>query len=92
MNQKRFPEEFKIEAVRQIVERGHPVVEVSARLGVSTHSSMSLLNSSTRGRARLWASQHLQIHWRLKCCFDRLNARPRTLPSSKGEVRVHLTP
>ena len=25
MNQKRFPEEFKIEAVRQIVERGHPV-------------------------------------------------------------------
>ena len=38
MNQKRFPEEFKIEAVRQIVERGHPVPEVSARLGVSTHS------------------------------------------------------
>ncbi len=38
MNQKRLPEEFKIEAVRQIVERGHPVAEVSARLGVSTHS------------------------------------------------------
>ena len=38
MNQKRFPEEFKIEAVRQIAERGHPVAEVSARLGVSTHS------------------------------------------------------
>ena len=38
MNQKRFPEEFKIEAVCQIVERGHPVAEVSARLGVSTHS------------------------------------------------------
>ena len=38
MNQKRFPEEFKIEAIRQIVERGHPVAEVSARRGVSTHS------------------------------------------------------
>ena len=38
MNQKRFPEEFKIKAVRQIVERGHPVAEVSARLGVSTHN------------------------------------------------------
>ena len=38
MNQKRYPEEFKIEAVRQIVERGHPVAEVSARLGVSQHS------------------------------------------------------
>lgn len=38
MNQKRYPEEFKIEAVRQIVERSHPVAEVSARLGVSQHS------------------------------------------------------
>ena len=38
MSQERFPEEFKIEAVRQIVERGHPVAEVSTRLGVSSHS------------------------------------------------------
>ena len=38
MSQKRYPEEFKIEAVRQIVERGPPVAEVSARLGVSQHS------------------------------------------------------
>ena len=38
MNQKRFPEEFKIEAVRQIVEQGHPVAEVSALLRVSTHN------------------------------------------------------
>ena len=38
MNQKKYPEEFKIEAVRQIVDRGHPVAEVSARLGVSQHS------------------------------------------------------
>jgi transposase len=37
MNQKRFPEEFKIEAVRQIVKRGHPIAEVSARLVFSTH-------------------------------------------------------
>jgi transposase-like protein len=28
MNLKRFPEEFKIEVVRQIGERGHPVLEV----------------------------------------------------------------
>lgn len=38
MSQKRYPEEFKIEAVRQIAQRGHPVAEVSARLGVSQHS------------------------------------------------------
>ena len=30
---KRYPEEFKIEAVRQVVERGYPVVEALSRLG-----------------------------------------------------------
>lgn len=34
----RYPEEFKIEAIRQVTERQHPVAEVAARLGVSTHS------------------------------------------------------
>ena len=38
MSQKRFPEEFKIEAVKQVTQRGHSVAEVSARLGVSQHS------------------------------------------------------
>ena len=38
MSNKRYPEEFKIEAVRQIVDRGHPVAEVATRLGVSQHS------------------------------------------------------
>ncbi len=36
--QKRFTEEFKIAAVRQITERGHKVADVASRLGVSTHS------------------------------------------------------
>lgn len=42
MNQKRFPEEFKIEAVRQIVERGHLVAEVSARLRPLHNSASSM--------------------------------------------------
>ncbi|HBO4397763.1 IS3 family transposase [Achromobacter xylosoxidans] len=33
-----YPEEFKIEAVKQITERGHGVADVSARIGVSQHS------------------------------------------------------
>ncbi len=33
-----YPEELKIEAAKQITERGHRVVEVSARIGVSQHS------------------------------------------------------
>ena len=38
MSGTRYPEEFKIEAVRQVVDRGYPVVEVASRLGVTTHS------------------------------------------------------
>jgi len=38
MSTKRYTDEFKIEAVRQIVEYGRPVAEVAERLGVSVHS------------------------------------------------------
>lgn len=38
MSTKRYPEEFKIEAIKQVTERGHTVADVSSRLGVSTHS------------------------------------------------------
>ncbi|MGP1693406.1 MAG: IS3 family transposase [Giesbergeria sp.] len=38
MSKQKYPEEFKIEAVKQITERGHKVADVSARLGVSQHS------------------------------------------------------
>lgn len=33
-----FTDDFKRDAVAQITERGYPAKEVSARLGVSTHS------------------------------------------------------
>lgn len=35
---KRYTEEFKIEAVKQITERGYSVQEVAERLGISTKS------------------------------------------------------
>jgi transposase len=38
MSSKRYTEEFKIEAIKQIAERRHPVAEVASRLGVSQHS------------------------------------------------------
>jgi transposase len=38
MSSKRYPEEFKLEAVRQVTDRGHSVAEVARRLGVTTHS------------------------------------------------------
>ena len=38
MSGKRYPEEFKIEAVKQIVDRGHNIADVAKRLDVTTHS------------------------------------------------------
>lgn len=35
MSSKRYTKEFKAEAVKQVTERGYPVSEVAARLGVS---------------------------------------------------------
>ena len=38
MSKQRYTEEFRIEAVKQVAERGHPVAEVASRLGLSQHS------------------------------------------------------
>jgi transposase len=38
MTSKRYTEEFKIEAVKQVTDRGYSVAEVAARLGTTTHS------------------------------------------------------
>ncbi len=38
MRHPQYTEEFKIEAVKQVVEQGHRVADVAARLGVSSHS------------------------------------------------------
>ena len=38
MSKPRFSDDFKRDAVHQVVERGYPVAEVSQRLGMSTHS------------------------------------------------------
>ncbi len=38
MSSKRYTEEFKIEAVRQVVDRGYSIAEVADRLGTTTHS------------------------------------------------------
>ena len=35
---KRYTEEFKIEAIKQVTERGYSVAEVAERLGTTTHS------------------------------------------------------
>ena len=38
MSSKRYTEEFKIEAVKQVTDRGHSAVEVANRLGITANS------------------------------------------------------
>ncbi|MHB0776037.1 transposase [Halomonas sp. WWR20] len=35
MSHQRYTEELKIEVIKQVMERGHPITKVAARLGVS---------------------------------------------------------
>ncbi len=45
MSNQRYTPEFKDEAVRQVLERGHSVPDVSERLGVSAHSLYKWVNA-----------------------------------------------
>lgn len=38
MSNKRYTDEFKREAVRQVIEHKHSIVEVAQRLGINKHS------------------------------------------------------
>jgi transposase len=49
MSDKRYTEAFKVEAIKQITERGHSVCDVSQRLGVSTHSLYAWLKKYGNG-------------------------------------------
>ena len=59
MTRQRYPETFKIEAVKQITERGRPVVNVARALGVSSHSLYAWLRQYGKP-----ADQHLQAEIR----------------------------
>ncbi len=48
MTRPRYPETFKIEAVKQITERGRPVADVARALGVSSHSLYALLKQYSK--------------------------------------------
>lgn len=49
----RHPEEFKIEAVKQVTERGLRVADVAERLGVSAHSLYAWVKRYSKPQAKL---------------------------------------
>ena len=60
MSSQRFTPEFKEEAVRQLIERGYSVTEVSARLGVSTHSLYKWVKAVTPDKTEKQAAELLE--------------------------------
>lgn len=96
MSNKRYTDEFKVEAVKQVTERGHAVVEVAARLDVSAHSLYQWVKcfSVPPAERRAGDDQQAEIR-RLKAELKRvseerdiLKRRQRTSPGSPGEVRL----
>ena len=52
MSGKRYPEEFKIEAVKQVTEKGYSVAEVATRLGTTTHSLYAWIKRYDQGKSK----------------------------------------
>ena len=67
---RRFTEEFKAEAVKQVTERGYSVADVSDRLGVST-KSLYLWLRQTKGSGKRKDESQVEIA-RLKAELKRV--------------------
>lgn len=52
MSGKRYPEAFKIEAVKQVTEKGYSVAEVATRLGMTTHSLYAWIKRYDQGQSK----------------------------------------
>lgn len=50
MSSKRYPEEFDIESVKQVTDRGHPAAEVASRLGCRCRRGMTSSSAIARRR------------------------------------------
>ena len=97
MKGKRYSEEFKREAVKQVTERGYSVSEVAKRLGTTTHSLYIWLkkydepNPPQAYKADL-AAENARLKADLKRMTeerDILKRPPRTLPATTSKVRLH---
>ena len=99
MSNHRYSPEFKDEAVRQIIEVGHSVSDVAARLGVSTNSLYKWVaavqpNTDSLKDDELIESKRENLKLRaelrrVKEERDILKRPPGTLPGTKGKVPVH---
>jgi len=66
MGKSNYSEDFKRDAVHQIVVRGYPVREVSRRLGVSTHSLYKWTKLYAQAAPKAGTTDHEAENRRLK--------------------------
>ena len=83
MSSQRFTPEFKEGAVRQVTERGYSVIEVSARLGVSTHSLYKWVKAVTPDKTEKQVAELLEA----KSKILRLRAQMRRVEEERDILK-----
>jgi len=89
MGSPRYSDEFKAEAVGQIVERGYSVKEVSERIGVSTHSLYKWLHADPRNPK---APKSAKANQELEVENARLKSELRRVQVSAPMINFLITP
>lgn len=98
MSGKRYSDEFKAEAAKQVIDHGRSVREVSRRLGVSIDSLYAWIREQRKALAMRQADASLAAeNRRLQAELKRVTEErgipkkwpPPTLPRGKGEALVH---
>jgi transposase len=102
VSHQRYTPEFKDEAVRQVIEKGHAVTEVAARLGVSIHSLYKWVKAASPNKEEKRSDELLDAKKeilkpraelrRTQEERDILKKPRRTLQGSPSKVRLHSCP
>jgi transposase len=99
MGKEKYSPEFKDEAVRQVIERGHTVRDVAKRLGISENTLYVWARAARptkrekQGDELTAAKRQIQkLEADLRRTQEERDIKkkpPRSLPGSPGKVRVH---
>jgi len=97
MGTERFTPEFKEEAVRQVRDRGHSVAEISARLGVSSHSLYKWVKAVTPDKSEKQAtdlieakSEILKLRAQLRRTEEERDILKKAAVSSTGRSNIRV--
>ena len=101
MQRAKYAPEFKDEAVKQVIDKGHSVVDVAKRLGISEGvlytwvSKFKKADEPQSSDLKLMQAEMAKLKAELRRTTeerDILKRPPRTLQNSPGEVRIHSSP